>query len=440
MVSLARYIKKPSARLIKLSGGAALVFIVINVIVYGSFSGRTFPNTHVADYSLGATSYSALPKKISTLPLLPSSISLQGKTQTFSIKPAQLGVGLDNASIEQAAHHRNWLPIANLFVAHTLTTKFKVNQAVLNSKLKELAPSNQQAATDAQITLQNNQFTLVSSKSGYQLDSAQAMGLIKLEVVAGKTHIKLPFTTIVPKISDASLEPTLQQLRAQQGVSLSYTYNGSTTKVPSATIAGWYADINGQFQLQPSRIQAYINQLGATNNIHVKNLSDLLSQTTTAIQKAAPTTLTLVAVPPTICSPNGLNQLIIVSISQRHMWACNTYNQVYDSAVVTGMENLPADLTPTGTYKIASKQTNLFLSGSDSTGSWHEFVNYWMPFLTNQYGVYGFHDAPWRADSDFGNIDPSSSNASHGCVELSLAAAKWLYGWTARGAIVSIVS
>jgi lipoprotein-anchoring transpeptidase ErfK/SrfK len=102
------------------------------------------------------------------------------------------------------------------------------------------------------------------------------------------------------------------------------------------------------------------------------------------------------------------------------------------------MENLAADLTPTGTYHIQSKQTDLYLNGSDDTGSWHDHVYYWMPFLNNQYGTYGFHDATWRSDGDFGNIDPYSSNASHGCVELPLATAKWIYGWAPIGTQLTI--
>jgi lipoprotein-anchoring transpeptidase ErfK/SrfK len=129
---------------------------------------------------------------------------------------------------------------------------------------------------------------------------------------------------------------------------------------------------------------------------------------------------------------------VIVSISSRHMWACDGTTQAYDSAVVTGMENLPADLTPTGTYHIYAKETDLYLNGSDSTGSWHDYVNNWMPFLHNQYGSYGFHDATWRAATDFGNISPYSSNASHGCVELPLATATWLYSWVAIGTTVTI--
>lgn len=141
---------------------------------------------------------------------------------------------------------------------------------------------------------------------------------------------------------------------------------------------------------------------------------------------------------PSICVSNTLSRAIYVSISARHMWACNSTSQAYDSPVVTGMENIAADLTPTGTYHIYSKQTNLYLDGSDSTGSWHDYVSYWMPFLSNQYGIYGFHDATWRQSGDFGNISPYSSNASHGCVELPLETAKWVYNWAAVGTTVIV--
>lgn len=138
------------------------------------------------------------------------------------------------------------------------------------------------------------------------------------------------------------------------------------------------------------------------------------------------------------CASNTLPQLALVSISQRHMWACDGTTVEYDSPVVTGMDYLAADLTPVGTYHIYAKETNLYLKGSDSTGSWDDYVNYWMPWLDNQYGEYGFHDATWRPADAFGNISPDSSNASHGCVELPLATAKWLYGWAQIGTTVQI--
>lgn len=141
---------------------------------------------------------------------------------------------------------------------------------------------------------------------------------------------------------------------------------------------------------------------------------------------------------PRQCAGNSLGKLIVVSIGERHLWACQYHKVVHDAPVVTGMEKLAADLTPTGTYQIYAKQTDTTLTGSDSTGNWSDPVKYWMPFLDNQYGTYGFHDATWRPDSAFGNISPDSSNASHGCVELPLATSQWLYGWADVGTTVTV--
>lgn len=179
-----------------------------------------------------------------------------------------------------------------------------------------------------------------------------------------------------------------------------------------------------------------------------KTTADIVTEKTVKSSKGATNTTvpkpnpapaaTPAAVTPSVCANNALPQLAFVSISQRTMWACQGTSQVYSSPVVTGMENYPADLTPTGTYYISSKQSNLYLDGSDSTGSWHDYVYYWMPFLHNQYGTYGFHDATWRAANAFGNISPYSNQASHGCVEMPLAAAAWLYNWIQVGSTVII--
>jgi L,D-transpeptidase catalytic domain len=140
------------------------------------------------------------------------------------------------------------------------------------------------------------------------------------------------------------------------------------------------------------------------------------------------------------CDGNTLSRMVKVSISLRHMWACDGDTTEYNSPVVTGIEYLAADRTPLGTYQIYAKLTDQILTGSDTTGSWRDPVSYWMPFLDNQYGAYGFHDATWRASTAFGNINPDSSEASHGCVELPLATAAWLYNWAAVGTTVSIVA
>lgn len=139
------------------------------------------------------------------------------------------------------------------------------------------------------------------------------------------------------------------------------------------------------------------------------------------------------------CADNTGGKLLLVSISQRHLWACDGPDIAYDSPVISGMDWLAADLTPTGNFTIYGKQNNLYLKGADSTGSWNDYVNYWLPFLSNAYGVYGFHDATWRPESAFGNISQDSASASHGCVELPLSTAAWVYQWAPIGTAVTIV-
>ncbi len=104
------------------------------------------------------------------------------------------------------------------------------------------------------------------------------------------------------------------------------------------------------------------------------------------------------------------------------------------------MEAQASTLTPRGTFKIYGKIADTVLTGKDETGSWRDPVSYWMPYLDNQYGTYGFHDATWRDNKEFGAIDANSSKASHGCVELPLDTAAWVYSWAGVGTNVTVTS
>ena len=140
------------------------------------------------------------------------------------------------------------------------------------------------------------------------------------------------------------------------------------------------------------------------------------------------------------CASNLEAKAIVVSISLRHLWACEGNKPVYNTPVITGMEKHPETLTPPGTYHVYAKVKDTTLTGADSTGAWKDPVYFWMPFLDNQHGTYGFHDATWRQDSEFGQVDPNTDKASHGCVELPLGASKWLYNFTSTGTTVVIKS
>jgi len=126
---------------------------------------------------------------------------------------------------------------------------------------------------------------------------------------------------------------------------------------------------------------------------------------------------------------------IVVSLSKQHLWACSGARQTYETVVTTGAYQIDSDATPTGTWQISAKQTDRYLNGSDAHGSWHDHVDYWMPFD----GDIGFHDASWQT-FPFGDQKRYATDGSHGCVHLPTKAAAWLYGWASIGTTVTIQS
>jgi lipoprotein-anchoring transpeptidase ErfK/SrfK len=187
----------------------------------------------------------------------------------------------------------------------------------------------------------------------------------------------------------------------------------------------------------------------STKNHAPKVISDTLTHKaviikpkTTAPKSTEPTAAEAAAVAQTAantqCAGNTLDKQVFVSLTDQHLWACDGTISEYDSPVITGIAAHADTVTPTGTYYVYGMYRDTTLKGCDSTGCWSDPVSYWMPFLHNQYGSYGLHDATWRDPSLFGNVSPSSSNGSQGCVELPLATAAWLYNWISDGTAVTI--
>lgn len=118
------------------------------------------------------------------------------------------------------------------------------------------------------------------------------------------------------------------------------------------------------------------------------------------------------------------NPYVVVSISKQTLKYYEYGQLVLSSNVVTGINGK----TPTGTFKVLNKATNIILKGKD----YESFVNYWIAFK----GVaFGFHDASWRSKFG-GNI--YKYNGSHGCVNMPYSKVKQLYNMISIGTPVYI--
>ncbi|HEY7833220.1 MAG TPA: L,D-transpeptidase [Ktedonobacterales bacterium] len=156
-----------------------------------------------------------------------------------------------------------------------------------------------------------------------------------------------------------------------------------------------------------------------------------------------------VAPPPQINAPapyGGVPQVggkvILVSLAQQWLWAYQDQQLIYATPVTTGRPELP---TPQGTFQIGWKVTDIEFISPWPPGSPFYYspvhVNYAMLFLD---GGFFLHDATWRhyfgpgTNVPHTNPDGTQETGSHGCVEMPLGAAAWLYGWSPYSTTVVI--
>jgi lipoprotein-anchoring transpeptidase ErfK/SrfK len=126
--------------------------------------------------------------------------------------------------------------------------------------------------------------------------------------------------------------------------------------------------------------------------------------------------------------PAGRGKLIVVSISQQHVWAYQDGALVYSFVASTGSGNS----TRTGTFSILDKIPKAYAS------TW----GFWMP---DWMGIYyagdledGFHSLPLLSDGTRLWGDSLGTPVTYGCVVLGIQDSKTLYNWATVGTTVQI--
>lgn len=111
-----------------------------------------------------------------------------------------------------------------------------------------------------------------------------------------------------------------------------------------------------------------------------------------------------------------------LDLGKQHVYVYKNGKLVQDMDCVSGCTGWGMG-TPAGLYKIGTLERNATLVGANYV----TVVAYWIPFIGN--GI-GFHDASWK--SKFGG-EIYKTDGSHGCINLSTANAKTMYGLAFKG-------
>jgi lipoprotein-anchoring transpeptidase ErfK/SrfK len=127
------------------------------------------------------------------------------------------------------------------------------------------------------------------------------------------------------------------------------------------------------------------------------------------------------------------NEVLVVSLAEQSMRVYDHSRLIKAFQVTTGQPNKP---TPPGSWWIESRQKDIIFKSSDPISSpyWYPDtpIHYAMQFHSNGYFI---HDSWWRAEygpnTQFPHQDTTGDSAadvgSHGCINMSLNDAQWVY-------------
>lgn len=141
-------------------------------------------------------------------------------------------------------------------------------------------------------------------------------------------------------------------------------------------------------------------------------------------------------------TPSAQGKEIIVSLSQQWMYVYQDGTRVYNSPITSGRPELP---TPTGTYHIFAKYGPTTFYSPWPPGSPYYYpplhINYALEWRADGFflhdswwrTVYGPGTSVWHQDPVYGR-----ETGSHGCVNMPMKAAAWVYNWASIGTTVQI--
>lgn len=140
--------------------------------------------------------------------------------------------------------------------------------------------------------------------------------------------------------------------------------------------------------------------------------------------------------------PNVSGQVVLVSLSQQWLWAYQDKHLILESPVTTGMPGLR---TPTGTFQILMKESNVWFYSPWPIGSPYYYTPEFIPYaMLFRGGGFYLHTALWRHQFGPGTEDPhydadgTWETGSHGCVNMPYTPSKYLYMWIHVGTTVII--
>ena len=435
---------------------AAILVTLKLLALIAWFSFHLFPGSSVRGLALGSMTERQAERALADS-YLDRTLTLHIGTTQLELPLRELGVSVDTGATYRALRSAQLSSLADRRRRQLSDPLLTIDESRLHTKLAAVLPAYSSPATNAELSIKTGTVSVSEAKFGTEYPADKAALAVRQTVLQSITQIVVPAQEIKPNVSTENLQGSRAMIEAMLAANISFGVAGETYRVSPSQISQMLAyDAKRQtVSLDPIAVAAYMKKLASQTDVlptdevktvmdgrelsdvpgtdgrsldqpsAVRSLSKAISDAHSVSFDLQFQTLQHQLSYIKKVSPYG-SRYIEVSISNQHLWIHQDGAVSFETAVTTGAANA-GDATPPGVYHIYSKHTDLHLYGP----TWDDYVSYWMPF----YGEYGLHDATWR--NNFGTKDYANVG-SHGCVNLPLAAAGWIFVWANVGTTVLI--
>lgn len=246
--------------------------VMLNLGMAIAYNGRALPRYTLGQMPVGGMSYKKLSEQMSAGRLLPEKLTLQKGDMKRVVATSDLGVRADvSRSVQALKDARTWLPMASLFVPHTVPVSATVDDAKYSEALAGLTPLFSADAQPSHITFDGTDFKAQNPADGYKLNADALKRAARTAAAEGNTIVNVP-ATVVPKPAATDLSAEVDSLKQQLALKLSFNAGGTTTQVDRRTIGRWYVPDGQTMRPSAEQVTKYVNALSA----EAANSSDLV--------------------------------------------------------------------------------------------------------------------------------------------------------------------
>lgn len=462
-------------------GAAAGVALVVagGTAAYASYyADRAVPGTVVAGVPVGGKSPAQVRSQLEDR-VRGATVHVSGQGLNETVPASALGASVDvDATLARAfaPNARVSERIAGIFDPQTVEPVVKTDPAALRSSVARLDRSIGVQAHDASVRLDaaGTGFEVVPAQTGRAIDQAQLARAARTAAdTLAPTSATVRLTESKPQVSDAQAQQVAQRANAVLGLGVVVSDGSSTYSPDAATKASWVRVTSTDEGLSAPAVDqkavaTWVDSTASGTNRDpvdgVRNVTKQGKVVAVAVQKtegwkvknAQAVTSGIVKSLESGTAYSGKfaytsikagwkerqvatgaeklayqasegEKWIDVDLSKYTVTAYVGASKVYGP--VPMVPGAPGTETVTGTYHVYLKYRTQTMRGTNLDGT--KYVSPDVPWIMYFHESYGLHGAPWR--SSFGWGGPGGS---HGCVNMPVASAKWLFEWAPMGTTV----